>query len=78
MRSEASQTHATFKASDGQFVSSSRDKTRKRNGQGVPVKQRDGEQGQCKQDEIEWNTEEEDWLGQLGLYAFGWNAKFLI
>ena len=77
MKSEPDQARAVFEASEGQFVSSDDANARKRNGQGVPVKQRYAEQKQRKQHEIEWNTEEEDWLGQLGLYAFGWIAAFL-
>jgi hypothetical protein len=44
---------------------------------GVPMKQRDAEQGQRKQDEFEWNPEDEDWLGQFHLGWFLTDPNFL-
>jgi hypothetical protein len=33
----------------------------------MPVKERDAEQCRCEQDEVEWNSEKENWFGQFGL-----------
>jgi hypothetical protein len=41
------------------------------------VKQRDAEQGQRKQDEIKWNTEEDNWIGQCGLDVLDIMPNFL-
>lgn len=58
MCAETRQAGAVFKAGKGQFVSSNDPKTGERNGQGVPMKQRDPEQGQRKQDEIKRDSED--------------------
>jgi|307.fasta_scaffold01121_1 hypothetical protein len=50
------QTHAFFKTGEAQFVSSNRPKTRKRNRQGMSVKDRNADQSQCKENEVEWNS----------------------
>ena len=55
-RSEAGQTHAFFKTGEAQFVSTNRPKTRKRNRQGMSVKDRNADQSQCKENEVEWNS----------------------
>ena len=77
MKAEPDQARAVFEASESEFVSGDSAKTHKRNGQGVPVKQRDAEQGQRKQHKIEWNTEEENLFGQDGLGPFRSPAFFL-
>src|SRR5262245_21303833 len=67
MQTKTRRSWAVFKAGEGQFVRCNDAKANKRNRQGVPMKQRDAEQGQRKQDEFEWNPEGEGWLGQFHL-----------
>jgi hypothetical protein len=55
MQTETRQSGAIFKAGEGQFVRCNEAKPDKRNRQGVPMKQRDAEQRQRKQDEFGWN-----------------------
>src|SRR5262245_3711584 len=77
MQTKTRQSWAVFKAGEGQFVRCNCAKADKRNRQGVPMKQRDAEQGQRKQDEFEWNREDEDWLGQFYLGRFLTDPNFL-
>jgi hypothetical protein len=67
MKTEPSETSAVSKAGENQFVSGYDGETRQRNGQGVPMKQRDAEQSQRKQDKIDWNSEKQDWFCQRTL-----------
>ena len=65
MQTETRQSWAVFKSGERQLVSGNYAKADKRNRQGVPMKQRDAEQHQRKQDKFERNPEDEDWLGQF-------------
>jgi hypothetical protein len=76
MQTQARKSGAIFKASEGQFVCCNEAKADKRNRQGVSMKQRDAEQGQRKQEEFEWNSEDGDWLGQFHLGQFLTDPNF--
>src|SRR5262245_34666310 len=67
MKTEASKIRSVFKSGEGQFVSADDNKTRQRKVQCVSVKDRNTQQSQGEQDEIEGNSEEENWVGQCGL-----------
>lgn len=70
MKAESNQACAVFETGEEQLVCSNDAKTHQGNGQCVPVKQCDAEQGQRKQDEIERDTKEENLFSQCGLRPF--------
>ena len=77
MNREARQARAVFEAGEGQFVSNDDAQARKRDGQGMSMKQCDAEQSQRKQDEIDRNTEEENGIGQCSSNAFDGTPNLL-
>src|SRR5262245_64845145 len=77
MQTKTRRSWAVFKAGEGQLVRCNSARADKRNRQGVPMKQRDAEQDQRKQDEFEWNPESEDRLGQFHLGWFLADPNFL-
>jgi hypothetical protein len=72
VRQMMSQPHKTGpfpEASENQLIASDYSKACQRDGQGMAMKQRDAEQGQREQDEINWNSEKQDWFSQCRLFC---------
>jgi hypothetical protein len=76
MKAEPNEAGTVFEAGEDQFVSGNETETDKGNGQCVPVKQCDAEQGQREKPEIEWNSEEKNWFSQRGSSPFAREFKF--